>query len=492
VQVSPVLVRVSDGTTRWAGEPTVVTPADPFAVQGALAAEVAEALDVALAPAERTRLATAGPRDTAAFAAVERGRRIYEASDTLSLPERRRRALREFEFAYQRDSRSAEAWGLAADALLRMGQEAGNTALVDSAAGLARRAVALDPGHFEAVSTLGLYEQLRDRTPAARALVGRAVRAHPSSAELRILLALVQYQTGDTVPAWPTALAALRLAPRSTVVLDEALRVALSLRRYDEARGLVARRRALDPTAARGDLLAAHVAAAVGDSLTVARALRAYQAKGGRVRASDRVYVAMRTPLVLMRWSDRATGDALLAGTPAIFGAETGMDSLSVYHAQAQLLLRRGDSARARPLQARAYGLVRRLSDAAQPGKPQANVALPLAWFAATRGDRAAADGALALYAATYGANLRDEAGGLKDARLTCMRAEVAGLLGDVPAMLAPLRRCLTMANGHPVAALRTEPAFAQHAADPRVRALAAELAAAEQRARTTPVPAAR
>jgi hypothetical protein len=48
------------------------------------------------------------------------------------------------------------------------------------------------------------------------------------------------------------------------------------------------------------------------------------------------------------------------------------------------------------------------------------------------------------------------------------------------------------MPNGHPVAALGTEPAFARHAADPRVQALAAELAAAEQRARTTPVQPAR
>jgi hypothetical protein len=72
------------------------------------------------------------------------------------------------------------------------------------------------------------------------------------------------------------------------------------------------------------------------------------------------------------------------------------------------------------------------------------------------------------------------------------MRAEVAGFLGDVAAMLAPLRRCLTMTSGYPVAALRTESAFARHAADPRVQALAAELAAAEQRARTTPVPVAR
>jgi TolB-like protein len=103
VQVSPVLVRVADGGVRWAGEPTVVTPSDPFAAQAALATEVVDALDVALAPAERTRLAAAGTRDTAALAAIERARRIRSTGDSLSPPERPLRALREYEFAYRRD-----------------------------------------------------------------------------------------------------------------------------------------------------------------------------------------------------------------------------------------------------------------------------------------------------------------------------------------------------------------------------------------------------
>jgi hypothetical protein len=72
---------------------------------------------------------------------------------------------------------------------------------------------------------------------------------------------------------------------------------------------------------------------------------------------------------------------------------------------------------------------------------------------------------------------------------LTCARAEVEGLLGDVTAMLAPIRRCLTMPSGDPVAALRSEPAFTRHAAEPCVRALPAGLDAEEARARRTGVP---
>ena len=492
VQVSPVLVRVSDGTTRWAGEPAVVSPADAFAIQGTLATEVAEALDVALAPAERTRLAAAGTQDTAAFAAIERGRRLMHGSDSLSRPERFRRGLREFEFAYRRDPGAAEAWGAASFMLQRLGQEAGNPALIDSAAVLARRAIALDPGDFYAVSTLGIYEGAHGRVRAGAALIEHAVQAHPSSADLRLLLALSQDQNGDSAHAWPNALEALRLAPRSGNVIDNAFMATLALRRYGDAGELVARERALDPTDNRGDVMAAQLAAALGDSVGVARALGAYGAKGGRFRADDRPFNGLRTALLLMRHADRAMGDALLAGTPATFLAESGEDTLYVVAEQAALLLRRGDTARARPLVAHGLALVRRLSAEATTPRRRADLGPQLAWFAAASGDRAEAERALATFAATYAAYLRDAPGGVWDATLTCGRAEVAGLLGDVPTMLAPLRRCLTMANGYPDAALRTEPAFTRHAADPRVRALAAELAAVEQQARTRPAPAGR
>ncbi len=482
VQVSPVLVRVADGGVRWAGEPTVVTPSDPFAAQAALATEVVDALDVALAPAERTRLAAAITTDTAAFAAIERARRIRQEDDSLSPPERPLRALREYEFAYRRDPDAAEAWSGAASVLKSMGQDQGSAALIDSAAVLARRALALDPGDMGALLTLGTYEEAHGRPAAQRALVERAVRAHPSSAELRMLLAIVQYESGDTTPAWPGTLEALRLAPRSTWALERAFMTALALRRHAEAGELVARLEVLDQTPGRGELRAARLAAAVGDGAGVARALRAYQASGGRFRADDRPFLVLRTPLQLMRHADRATGDALLAGTPASFLARSAEDTLRLYTEQAALLLRRGDAARARPLLVDGLAIARRLAPATTPHRRE-DLWLPHAWFAAALGDRAAAERALAASGATFGAELRDQPGGTRDAALTCMRAEVAGLLGDVAAMLAPLRRCLTMANGYPVAALAAEPAFARHAGDARVRALAAELAAAAARA---------
>ena len=122
-------------------------------------------------------------------------------------------------------------------------------------------------------------------------------------------------------------------------------------------------------------------------------------------------------------------------------------------------------------------------------GGASRRVSVGLAWLAAARGHRQAADRVLSAAAAHLGAEVRAQPGGEADAVVTCARAEVAGLLGDVAAMLVPLRRCMTMANGYPVAWIRRPGAFTRHAQDPRVLALAAELEVGEFRARRKGVP---
>ena len=156
VQVSPVLVRVADGTTKWAGEPTVVTPSDPFAAQGALATEVAEALDVALAPAERARLARPATTDTAAFAArgagpaplASRVRRdpAGPGSRRCGSSSARTSATRSTPTPSGRRRTCFSGWR----------SRGAPRTFYDSAAVLARRALALDPGQMQAVNALGV------------------------------------------------------------------------------------------------------------------------------------------------------------------------------------------------------------------------------------------------------------------------------------------------------------------------------------------------
>lgn len=132
------------------------------------------------------------------------------------------------EVADAREPAAAEAWGEAADALQIMGQIASSTTLIDSAAVLARHSLALDPGNAQGVRTIAIYEITHDRVQAQRAVAERAVRAYPSSAELWALLAIIESETGQADRAWPAALAALQLAPRSTRIIDRTLRVALA------------------------------------------------------------------------------------------------------------------------------------------------------------------------------------------------------------------------------------------------------------------------
>jgi TolB-like protein len=180
VRVSPVLIRVSDGTTRWAGEPEIVSPADPFTIQARVATRVAEALDVEMIPRERTTMAMRATDDTGAFAAVVRGKRINEENTTSSYPEYEK-ALREFERAYRRDPGYADAFGLAAQTMAIMSL-AGGTKMLDSASVLAQRALGIDLTQANAVATVAFRGF--GRPAEALAVIKRAVRENPSNVEL--------------------------------------------------------------------------------------------------------------------------------------------------------------------------------------------------------------------------------------------------------------------------------------------------------------------
>jgi TolB-like protein/tetratricopeptide (TPR) repeat protein len=472
VQVSPVLVRVADGTTKWAGEPTVVAPTDPFAAQGAIAAAVAEALDVALAPTERARLARPVTTDTAAFAAVERGRRLWTRGVN-GTPRDQETALREFERAYQRDPRYADALGSAANALQWMAQNGAPHALYDSAAALARRALAIDPGQVDAVRALSIFELNGGRVDDAIQVIERATRSFPSSAPLQVLLGSALQEFGDSARAVDAVTRAVALGPRSLDVLLDGALTMRRLRRYDDARDLLARARAVEPEAFRVYLATAFLARALGDTAGVSAAVRAAR-DAGALRGVD--------VLDLMRFGDAALQRELAAVSLASLGATTATDSVAYYRVMAKLLLAHGDAARAR--EQIDSGLRVSASHEADHPASELDGALMsrrVAWFAAGRGDRPAAVAALQRGATDPLVRL---SGSMQDADQTCSSAEVYGLLGDAEAMLPFLRRCLTMPNGYHVPWLG-EPAFA------RLRALAAEIAAAQVRGRSTTVGAA-
>ena len=461
VQVTPQLVRVSDGTMRWSGDPRVVTPADPFGVQASIATDVAEALDVVLASDDRSRLARTPTRDTAALAAVERGRRVLRQSVAREMVVYTQ-ALREFERAYRLDPQYADAWGSAAQMLKRLAQRGWPAAIYDSAEVLARRALAIDPAQAHAVDALGVVElEVRERPAELLRLIERAVREQPSNADLLSTQAVALQQAGDTAGAWRAVSRSIRLAPRSPDVLHEAGHVAVTLRRYDDARDLLARWRMLEPENAGSDWDEAELAAVLGDSAAVTRSLLAFRAAGGLLREP-----------YLMRQGDSTLVRELAAATLETIDAASASDTLAFYRYKGQLLLVRGENAHARVLLDSGYTMAaRRATESGLVPYQTRRRFRSLAWFAAERGDRAGALGALRR--ARDAPRIAQYPNSIEAASHVCASAEVYALLGDVDAMLPFVKQCLTMPNGRHKSWLWAAE-FLRYRNDPRVRALAA------------------
>jgi serine/threonine-protein kinase len=469
VRVSPVLIRVSDGTTSWAGEPEIVSPADPFTIQATIATKVAEALDVAMVARERTTMAMRATEDTGAFAGVIRGKRILEENTAASYSEYER-ALREFERAYGRDPRYADAVGLAAQTLAVMSYS-GGTKMLDSASALARHALEIDPTQPNAVATLAFRGF--NRPAEALAILKRAVRDNPSNVSLLAYEQSALLFVGDSAGAWQAVKRVVPLAPASKSVLANSFTTAVALRRYGDAADIVRRERALDPAALIPIFHAATLAEKLGDREGVARAVRELRARGGRLGAADGE---------LLRGGDAALQNELATGSLASFAPGSALDSVNFYAEKAELFASRGDYARARTLADSAWRLEKRMADDPSMSiyvrRTQYEV---LAWLAAMLGDRTLA--LAMLEKAGESPTIAKYPKGVEAVQLSCTKAAVYGFLGDAETMMPFAQRCFTSANGYPVEYLN-DPEFAWRKNDPRLRAIVEGQSTARQASR--------
>jgi serine/threonine-protein kinase len=459
VRVSPSLIRVSDGTTTWAGEPDIVSPADPFTVQASVATRVAEALDVALGARDRAKLAMRPTSDTAAFAAVVLGKRIYEENATAAnLPYQK--ALEQFERAYRLDPTYADALGMAARTVTRLGLESG-TMLLDSAAVLARRALAIDATQSDAITALAVRALSTDRPDDALALVQRALSENPSNVALLLLQQRVFENLGDSAGARRASEHVLPLAPGSATALAYAFKGAIYRRSYREAADMLARWRALDPSAFTPMYEAARLAEYLGDSIGVARAVTYLRAHGGNLSVTDGD---------LMRHGGPALERELEVASLASWPPGSVYDTAQFFDEKSKLFRTWGDHSRARVTLDSGYAAILHLANDPKQTPSAARVnAGYLAWFEAGRGNRPAA--IAALRRANASPTVAKYPDSFEREWVICQTAEVYGLLDDVEAMLPYVRRCFTMPGGNPLAFLR-ETEFARHMNDPRVRNL--------------------
>ncbi len=464
-RVSPMLLRVSDSTSKWQGEPEMGTMADPFTIQTNVAEKIVQLLGVALAPREREAMATWPTRDTAAYSAFVRGNRLYRLNLSHLRPDYSD-ALREFETAYRIDPMFSDALGSAAAALARMDRVAGTLSHGDSVTALAHRALARTRGHARALVALATIALTQDRPDDAQALVERALAAFPSNVEALELRAMVLPIVGDSIGTWRDVERLAELGPRSADALVAAATGAQQLRRFKEAGDLLQRARVLEPDRTDLILRAAMLARVDGDFPAVARAVRAYRLRGGAIRPSE---------VTLLRLGDPSMQKELANASADTYGVITRVDSFDFYAEKARLFLALRNRERASALLDTTANLLRGiLSDTTVATSELRKYSELMAWTDAARGERARALAAMNDVVRTpIGQQWPN---GQFAAFTACNGAEIYGFLDIVDLMLPQLRRCLTLPGGYATSAFFAEPALARHMNDPRVRALLGEL----------------
>jgi eukaryotic-like serine/threonine-protein kinase len=247
VRVSPELIQVSTGSTRWQ-EPFDAALTDVFKVQADMAGQVAQALDLALGTPQKTALAAKPTGNAAAYDAYLRGEATSQAlgvADPLAL----RTAIGLYEQAVALDAGFVQAWVQLsrAHSLLyvngtpdpRGGRRAREAA---------EQALRLAPDQPGAHLALGDYFTDVPVDPErARAAYEAGLRLAPNDADLLGASALVEIITGK----WEVALAhftrAQALDPRSVTVARRLTYTLLRVRRYPEALAASDRAIALAP-----------------------------------------------------------------------------------------------------------------------------------------------------------------------------------------------------------------------------------------------------
>ncbi|HEX2217577.1 MAG TPA: protein kinase [Gemmatimonadales bacterium] len=340
VRVSPELIEVAGSRSRWQ-QPFEAVLSDVFQVQGRIAGEVAQALDVALAAPEREQLESRPTRNLAAYDAFLRGEEI---SKRMSEPDvtALERASGAYERAVALDSTFVQAWVRLSQAHAGMWANGLPTPeRAERARQAAERALALDPEAADGRLALGTYyDYIAGEYEKALEQFALGQRVAPNNADLWSGAALSEQSLGR----WEDALEHLRRAetldPRSLSTVTRLSRTLLWLRQHAEAEAAADRAIALDPSSIPA--LQAKVMARLGaGDLDGARTVLGAAPEGIEPTA----LVAYMGNYWDLGWVLTDEQQALLLRlTPPAFDD----DRFTWAHVRAQVLAWRGDSVRAR------------------------------------------------------------------------------------------------------------------------------------------------
>jgi non-specific serine/threonine protein kinase len=248
IRVMPELVEIgAEGApiTRWQ-QPYDADLADVFAVQGRIATEVAEALELALGTGDTQRLERPPTSNLAAFEAFTRGRNV-QLTDWGSASQRE--AAAHFEKAVALDPQFALAWASLGSCLANLHRVTAPAPEVTEGARVAvEKAIALAPDLPEAHVALGLYERwVKGDRNAATAAFRRGLEFAPDNIELLRNLGLMQKQMGNYDKALATMQRTEELDPRSADALAAVANILIQLHRPREARERIGRALAVRP-----------------------------------------------------------------------------------------------------------------------------------------------------------------------------------------------------------------------------------------------------
>ena len=233
---------------------------DVLTLQAELAAAIAAAVEIQLAPAERLRLAAARPVDREAYEAYLKGRFFSNKRTGQGMA----KAVDFFQQAIERDPAYAPAWSGLSDAYRMFGlQGLPPSECMPKAETAARKALALDDTLAEAHASLaGVLYRYHWDWPGAEREFQRSLELDPGSAEGHRAYAMYLL----TVRRHEEGLAEMRrareLSPLSTWINGELAAALVRARHYDEAIEQAQKTLEIDPKlfGAHWTLFAAHLA----------------------------------------------------------------------------------------------------------------------------------------------------------------------------------------------------------------------------------------
>jgi serine/threonine-protein kinase len=275
IRVEPELVQVADvrtPETTWE-QPFDEQQSDVFKLQTDIAERVADALRVALDPAERQAIRRPETQNPEAYMAYLRGVALAHTA----VPEDMLRARADFRRAVALDSNFVEAWDRLADNMTNWaGRHTYDHGLEDSVLAIANRLSTLAPASARGPYTLALYQELmRHDVGKAYGLFATALARTPNDPNLLSDIARVEMRLGKWDSVIVHSERTVVMNPRNAYLFAALGNAYLLVHRFDDADRACKHSQALQATNILGAFCAIQVPLARGDLAGARAAVRA-------------------------------------------------------------------------------------------------------------------------------------------------------------------------------------------------------------------------